>query len=66
LALAKSAPLRSALAQALPDRPFTVAFWDGTEVPATAPGPRFTVRSPRAVAHDWLVQHGLPAPSVGE
>ena len=37
--------------EALPERPFTVAFWDGTEVPATAPGPRFTVRSPRAVAH---------------
>ena len=51
MALAKTAPLRSALAQALPERPFSVAFWDGTEVPATAPGPRFTVRSPRAVAH---------------
>ena len=51
MAFAKTAPLRSALAEALPERPFTVAFWDGTEVPATAPGPRFTVRSPRAVAH---------------
>ena len=48
---ATTAPLRGALAQALPERPFTVAFWDGTEVPATTPGPRFTVRSPRAVAH---------------
>jgi cyclopropane-fatty-acyl-phospholipid synthase len=51
LALARTAPLRGALAAALPERPFAVAFWDGTEVPATAPGPRFTVRSPNAVAH---------------
>ena len=52
MAFARTAPLRSALAEALPERPFSVAFWDGTEVPATtAPGPRFTVRSPRAVAH---------------
>jgi cyclopropane-fatty-acyl-phospholipid synthase len=51
LALAKTGPLRSALAEALPERPFTVAFWDGTELPATARGPRMTVRSPRAVAH---------------
>jgi cyclopropane-fatty-acyl-phospholipid synthase len=46
-----TAPLRGALAEALPERPFSVAFWDGSEVPGTAPGPRFTVRSPRAVAH---------------
>jgi cyclopropane-fatty-acyl-phospholipid synthase len=51
LAFAKTAPLRSALAEALPERPFSVGFWDGSEVPGTAPGPRFTVRSPRAVAH---------------
>jgi cyclopropane-fatty-acyl-phospholipid synthase len=51
LPFARTAPLRSALAEALPERPFTVAFWDGTDVPATAPGPRFTVRSPRAAAH---------------
>jgi len=51
LALARTAPLRGALAEALPERPFSVAFWDGTEVPATTPGPRFTVRSPNAVAH---------------
>ncbi len=51
MALAKTGPLRSALEEALPERPFTVAFWDGTELPATAPGPRMTVRSPRAVAH---------------
>jgi cyclopropane-fatty-acyl-phospholipid synthase len=51
LPFAKTAPLRSALAEALPERPFSVGFWDGSEVPGTEPGPRFTVRSPRAVAH---------------
>jgi cyclopropane-fatty-acyl-phospholipid synthase len=51
LALARTAPLRAALAQALPERPFSIAFWDGSEVPGTAPGPRLTVRSPRAAAH---------------
>jgi cyclopropane-fatty-acyl-phospholipid synthase len=45
-------PLRRALAAALPERPFTVAFWDGAVLPATEPdGPTFTVRSPAAVAH---------------
>jgi cyclopropane-fatty-acyl-phospholipid synthase len=45
-------PFRRELAQALPQRPFAVRFWDGTELPATAPGgPVFTVRSPAAVAH---------------
>jgi len=45
-------PLRREIERAFPDRPFTIDFWDGTSVPATAPGgPRFTVRSPRALAH---------------
>jgi cyclopropane-fatty-acyl-phospholipid synthase len=72
---AKTEPLRRELATALPERSFTVRFWDGTELPATSghsgnggtgagshdehnggngdgrPGPTFTVRSPRAVAH---------------
>ncbi len=49
---ARTEPLRRELAAALPERPFTVRFWDGTELPATAPGgPVFTVRSPAAVAH---------------
>jgi cyclopropane fatty-acyl-phospholipid synthase-like methyltransferase len=40
------------LARALPERPFALRFWDGTELPATAAGgPVFTVRSPTAVAH---------------
>jgi cyclopropane-fatty-acyl-phospholipid synthase len=81
---ANTEPLRRELAGALPERGFTVRFWDGTELPATTalghgehnghprdthpngahdgagsserdgsptPGPTFTVRSPRAVAH---------------
>jgi cyclopropane-fatty-acyl-phospholipid synthase len=51
LTLARTAPIRAALAEALPERPFTIAFWDGTEVSGTEPGPRFSVRSPRAAAH---------------
>jgi cyclopropane-fatty-acyl-phospholipid synthase len=39
------------MAEAIPDRPFTVAFWDGTELEGTADGPRFTARSPRALAY---------------
>lgn len=50
--LAVTAPLRREVARALPDRPFAVRFWDGSELPATnGGGPTFTVRSPRAVAH---------------
>ncbi len=50
--MADPTPLRTALADALPDRPFTVALWDGTAVPATQPdGPTFTARSPEALAH---------------
>jgi cyclopropane-fatty-acyl-phospholipid synthase len=45
-------PLRRELARALPERPFALRFWDGAELPATAPGgPVFTARSPTAVAH---------------
>ena len=32
---AATAPLRTALAAALPERPFTVELWDGTALPAT-------------------------------
>ena len=49
---ASTAPLRREIATRIPDRPFTVEFWDGTRLPATAgEGPTFTVRSPRAAAH---------------
>ena len=52
---ARTAPLREELEQALPDRPFTVRFWDGTELPATTGGgPTFTARAPAAVAHCLL------------
>lgn len=47
-----TAPLRRELAAALPQRPFGVRFWDGTEVPATEPAaPTFSFRSPEALAH---------------
>src|SRR4051794_17515321 len=51
--LARSAPLCEELARALPDRPFSVEFWDGRRIGATngAGGPTFTVRSPAAIAH---------------
>jgi len=49
---AQPEPLRRELAHALPDRPFALRFWDGSELEPTAPGgPVFTVRSPAAVAH---------------
>ncbi len=45
-------PLRREIAARIPDRPFTVEFWDGTSLPATSgDGPTFAVRSPRAAAH---------------
>ncbi len=50
--LARPEPLRRELAHALPERPFALRFWDGSELEPTAPGgPVFTVRSPTAVAH---------------
>ncbi|MBA3262539.1 MAG: class I SAM-dependent methyltransferase [Thermoleophilaceae bacterium] len=50
--LASTEPIRTELQRALPERPFTVEFWDGTELPSTAGGgPRFAVRSPDAFAH---------------
>ena len=51
--MSRTAPLREALAEALPDRPFRVELWDGTSLPSTDGdgGPVFTVRSPKALAH---------------
>jgi cyclopropane-fatty-acyl-phospholipid synthase len=50
--LSDTGPLRSELARALPDRPFSVVLWDGTRLDATSPGgPTFFARSPDAVAH---------------
>ena len=52
MAFASPARLCRELERLLPNRPFEIAFWDGTVVPATRTGgPRFLVRSPRAVAH---------------
>jgi cyclopropane-fatty-acyl-phospholipid synthase len=49
---ARTGPLRRELAAALPERPFTVEFWDGSRLEQTSPGgPTFTARSPRAIAH---------------
>src|SRR3954467_2475160 len=45
-------PLRRELAATLPERPFTITFWDGTELPGTnGGGPALHVRSPDALAH---------------
>jgi cyclopropane-fatty-acyl-phospholipid synthase len=52
MAFANTAPLRREIESRLPERPFTVEFWDGTSVPSTnGGGPVFSVRSPRAAAH---------------
>jgi cyclopropane-fatty-acyl-phospholipid synthase len=49
---ARTEPLRREIERALPERPFTVQFWDGTQVPSTnGNGPTFTLRSPKALAH---------------
>jgi cyclopropane-fatty-acyl-phospholipid synthase len=48
----ETTPFREALAAALPDRPFTIALWDGTALPSTnGNGPTLTARSPQAIAH---------------
>jgi cyclopropane-fatty-acyl-phospholipid synthase len=50
--LARTAPLRRELAQALPSRPFNLRFWDGTELQGTeAESPTLCFKTPRAVAH---------------
>ncbi len=49
---ANTAPLRREIEARLPERPFTVEFWDGTKLASTTGGgPTFSVRSPRAAAH---------------
>jgi cyclopropane-fatty-acyl-phospholipid synthase len=47
-----SRPLARELRRLLPERPFSVRFWDGTSVPATVPdSPTFRFGSPTALAH---------------
>ncbi len=50
--MTSTSPLRRALAHSLPERPFGLRFWDGSELPSTgSDGPVLDVRSPRALAH---------------
>lgn len=53
MAFSRPAPLREELARALPNRPFEVAFWDGSTLPATNGSSltTFRVKSPIALAH---------------
>jgi cyclopropane-fatty-acyl-phospholipid synthase len=49
---ANTAPLRREIEARLPERPFTIEFWDGSRLPSTSgEGPTFSVRSPKALAH---------------
>ncbi|MGE5407078.1 MAG: class I SAM-dependent methyltransferase, partial [Syntrophothermus sp.] len=55
MAFSDPAPLRREIEARLPERPFSVEFWDGTRIPSTdGHGPTFSVRSPRAAAHALL------------
>jgi cyclopropane-fatty-acyl-phospholipid synthase len=52
VAFARTDALRRELERAVPVRPFSIAFWDGTNVPSTSPnGLTFRVESPKALAH---------------
>jgi cyclopropane-fatty-acyl-phospholipid synthase len=52
MAFADTRRLRGEIEARIPERPFTVEFWDGTRLPSTSgDGPTFSVRSPRAAAH---------------
>jgi cyclopropane-fatty-acyl-phospholipid synthase len=52
LAFSSTGPLRREIEARIPRRPFSVEFWDGTQLPSTdGPGPTFRVRSSRAAAH---------------
>jgi cyclopropane-fatty-acyl-phospholipid synthase len=52
VAFGRTAPLRHEIESALPRRPFSLRFWDGSVVRATdSSAPTFTFRSPAALAH---------------
>src|SRR3954452_5181123 len=49
---ANTAPLRREIEARLPERPFTIEFWDGSRVASSSgDGPTFSIRSPKALAH---------------
>jgi cyclopropane-fatty-acyl-phospholipid synthase len=48
MSIAPAGPLRRELGRALPERPFTLRFWDGSELSGTGAGPLLHLRSPRA------------------
>jgi cyclopropane-fatty-acyl-phospholipid synthase len=51
-ARALTRPLRREIVRALPQRPFSLRFWDGSVIPATVGGaPEFHARTPNALAH---------------
>jgi cyclopropane-fatty-acyl-phospholipid synthase len=50
--LSNTRPFIDELARAVPSRPFSVEFWDGSRLASTnGGGPTFSVRSPQAIAH---------------
>jgi cyclopropane-fatty-acyl-phospholipid synthase len=50
--LSNTRPFIDELERALPSRPFSVEFWDGSRLASTnGGGPTFSVHSPQAVAH---------------
>src|SRR6478752_1544645 len=52
MAFADPGVLRREIERAVPERPFTIAWWDGVTSPSTLDGgPTFTVRSPAAIGH---------------
>jgi cyclopropane-fatty-acyl-phospholipid synthase len=52
MAFASTKPLRREIERTLPERPFSIEFWDGSRVPSTGgDGPTFAIRSPKAIAH---------------
>jgi cyclopropane-fatty-acyl-phospholipid synthase len=52
VAFARTEPLRRELRRALPERPFTIEFWDGSKLPSSGVnGPTFSINSPQAIAH---------------
>ncbi len=52
MSFARTGPIRRELAAALPERPFSIEFWDRSRVSSTGDGgPTFRLRSPLAVAH---------------